>query len=154
MTSQPTVPPTHLPTHLSPQPPAETPAVTPAVTPIHTLFKPLPSAQGGTVAHVEIWFNDQALSVPGGRSVAAALLAAGVARFRATPVSGAPRAPFCMMGACFECLVEIDGVPSRQSCMVEVKAGMRIRSQEGARDLPPFETASPLDASMENAHGR
>ena len=95
-----------------------------------------------------------ALSVPGGRSVAAALLAAGVARFRATPVSGAPRAPFCMMGACFECLVEIDGVPSRQSCMVEVKAGMRIRSQEGARDLPPFETASPLDASMENAHGR
>jgi predicted molibdopterin-dependent oxidoreductase YjgC len=56
-----------------------------------------------------------------------------------------------MMGACFECLVEIDGVPSRQSCMVEVKAGMRVRSQEGARDLPP---AAPIDASLENAHGR
>ena len=116
---------------------------------IHTLFKPLPGEQGA--AAIEIWFNDRPLTVAAGRSVAAALLAAGVSRFRATPVSGAPRAPFCMMGACFECLVEIDGVPSRQSCMVEVKAGMRVRSQEGARDLPP---AAPIDASLENAHGR
>jgi hypothetical protein len=91
-----------------------------------------------TDASVEIWFNEQALNVPGGRSVAAALLAAGVSRFRATPVSGAPRAPYCMMGACFECLVEIDGVPSRQSCMVTVQDGMRIRSQEGARALPSW----------------
>ncbi|SAK80557.1 NAD(FAD)-dependent dehydrogenase [Caballeronia calidae] len=114
----------------------------------HTLFKPLSGADGG---NIEIWFNDEALTVPAGRSVAAALLAAGVSRFRATPVSGAPRAPYCMMGACFECLVEIDGVPSRQSCMVEVKAGMRVRSQEGARDLPPTQS---VDASLENAHGR
>ncbi|MFM0736015.1 (2Fe-2S)-binding protein [Paraburkholderia xenovorans] len=116
----------------------------------HTLFKPLASAQDAAAANLDIWFNDQPLSVPGGRSVAAALLASGVSRFRATPVSGAPRGPFCMMGACFDCLVEIDGVPSRQSCMVEVKAGMRIRSQEGARDLPP---ASMTDAPLENAHG-
>jgi predicted molibdopterin-dependent oxidoreductase YjgC len=53
-----------------------------------------------------------------------------------------------MMGACFECLVEIDGVPSRQSCMVTVRDGMRIRSQEGARDLPP------VAVSLEDAHGR
>ncbi|BFG78750.1 (2Fe-2S)-binding protein [Paraburkholderia terrae] len=108
------------------------------------LFKALPGAD----APVDIWFNDQPLSVPGGRSVAAALLASGIARFRATPVSGAPRAPYCMMGACFECLVEIDGVPSRQSCMVTVRDGMRIRSQEGARDLPP------VAVSLEDAHGR
>src|SRR5579875_3785983 len=102
-----------------------------------SLFRPLPGAQDAAAATVDIWFNYQPLAVPGGRSVAAALLASGIARFRATPVSGAPRAPFCMMGACFDCLVEIDGVPSRQSCLVEVRAGMRIRSQEGARDLPP-----------------
>jgi predicted molibdopterin-dependent oxidoreductase YjgC len=106
------------------------------------------NAQGG--ATIQIWFNDQPLSVPGGRSVAAALLAAGVQRFRATPVSGAPRAPYCMMGACFECLVEIDGMPSRQSCLVTVQDGMRIHSQEGARDLPPVSDVNPL----ENAHGR
>jgi predicted molibdopterin-dependent oxidoreductase YjgC len=111
----------------------------------------LPDAQAAATANVAIWFNREPLFVPGGRSVAAALLAAGVSRFRATPVSGAPRGPFCMMGACFECLVEIDGVPSRQACMVQVEAGMRIRSQEGARDLPP---ATLTDAPMENAHGR
>ncbi|MGF6769994.1 hypothetical protein P3T18_002473 [Paraburkholderia sp. GAS199] len=122
--------------------------------PIHSLFKPLAGAPGTAAANVDIWFNDQPLSVPGGRSVAAALLASGVSRFRATPVSGAPRAPYCMMGACFECLVEIDGVPSRQSCMVEVKAGMRIRSQEGARDLPPFDASTTTDSPLENAHGR
>jgi D-hydroxyproline dehydrogenase subunit gamma len=120
----------------------------------HSLFKPLQGAEG---VSIDIWFNDQPLAVQGGRSVAAALLAAGVSRFRATPVSGAPRAPFCMMGACFECLVEIDGVPSRQSCMVEVKPGMRIRSQEGARDLPPadaHDSHASADAPMENAHVR
>lgn len=98
-------------------------------------------------ASVEVWFNEQALTVADGRSVAAALLAAGVRRFRATPVSGAPRAPYCMMGACFECLVEIDGVPSRQSCMVTVRDGMRIRSQEGARAL----SSSRLPLSGENS---
>ncbi|MEM5313496.1 (2Fe-2S)-binding protein [Paraburkholderia sp. JHI869] len=113
------------------------------------LFKTLSDAE----ARVDIWFNGQPLSVPGERSVAAALLAAGVSRFRATPVSGAPRAPFCMMGACFECLVEIDGVPSRQSCMAPVRAGMHIRSQEGARDLPP-ETGANADTLEENAHAR
>jgi D-hydroxyproline dehydrogenase subunit gamma len=35
--------------------------------------------------------------------------------------------------------------------MVEVKAGMRVRSQEGARDLPP---SNSVDVSLENAHGR
>jgi predicted molibdopterin-dependent oxidoreductase YjgC len=98
---------------------------------------------------IQIWFNDQLLNVPSGRSVAAALLAAGVQRFRATPVSGAPRAPYCMMGACFECLVEIDGVPSRQSCLVTVRDGMRIHSQEGASDLPPMSYTT-----RESVHGR
>jgi hypothetical protein len=55
-----------------------------------------------------------------------------------------------MMGACFECLVEIDGVPNRQSCLIEARDGMRIHSQEGARDLPPL----PAPSATENAHGR
>lgn len=67
-----------------------------------------------------------------GDTVAAALLAAGVARFRATPPSGAPRGPWCLMGVCFECLVEIDGHPSRQACQTLVVEGMRVRRQLGA----------------------
>ena len=41
-----------------------------------------------------------------------------------------------MMGVCFDCLAEIDGVANRQSCMVAARPGMRIRRQRGAR--PPF----------------
>lgn len=84
---------------------------------------------------VTLSFNGDALNVPSGISVAAALLMSGVERFRATPVSESPRAPYCMMGVCFECLVNIDGVPNRQSCLIEVVDGMQVRSQEGARDL-------------------
>lgn len=98
------------------------------------LFHPVAS-ETGTARTVNLTFNGETLSVPAGTSVAAALLLSGVNRFRATPVSEAPRAPYCMMGVCFECLVDIDGVPNRQSCLIEVAEGMRIRSQEGARDL-------------------
>jgi len=118
--------------------------------PLFRVLSPASGIDAQADATIQIWFNDQPLSVPGGRSVAAALLAAGVQRFRATPLSGAPRAPYCMMGACFECLVEIDGMPSRQSCLVTVQDGMRIHSQEGARDLPPLSDVKPA----ENAHGR
>ncbi|MEM8744776.1 MAG: (2Fe-2S)-binding protein [Pseudomonadota bacterium] len=64
-----------------------------------------------------------------GDSVAAALLSASPEFTRRSPVSGAPRAPYCMMGICFECLVEIDGVPNRQACMVQVRDGMTVRRQ-------------------------
>ena len=74
---------------------------------------------------VRVWLDEAPLDLPEGANLAAALLAAGVREFRNTPVSGAPRAPFCMMGACFDCLVDIDGV-TRQACMLEVVEGMRI----------------------------
>jgi len=99
-----------------------------------SLFQPVASEVRSTRT-VSLTFNEQSLTVPAGISVAAALLMSGVSRFRATPVSESPRAPYCMMGVCFECLVEIDGVPNRQSCLIEAADGMRIHSQEGARDL-------------------
>ena len=77
-----------------------------------------------------------------GDSVAAALLAAGVTSTRETPVSGAPRAPFCMMGTCFECLVEIDGEENVQACMTLIRDGMTVRRQRGARQ---FEATEEID---------
>jgi hypothetical protein len=65
----------------------------------------------------------------------AALLAAGVDVCRTTPVSGAPRAPYCMMGVCFDCLVTVDGVGNRQGCLVRVAEGMRVAVQRGKREL-------------------
>lgn len=68
-----------------------------------------------------------------GDTLAVALLQAGITRFRDTPVSASPRGPLCLMGVCFDCLVEVDGVPNVQACMVPVRAGMRVRLQQGAR---------------------
>ena len=81
---------------------------------------------------VRFEFEGQAIEAREGDSLAAALLAAGIDRFRVTPTSGRPRGPYCMMGACFECLVEVDGAPNRQACMVRVTPGMRVRCQDGA----------------------
>ena len=63
-----------------------------------------------------------------GESVAAVLLRQAEGWSRTTPVSQSPRAPYCMMGVCFECLVTIDGVPGRQGCLVRVRDGMSISS--------------------------
>lgn len=70
-----------------------------------------------------------------GDTVAAAMLAAGVDYCRTTPVSGASRAPYCMMGVCFDCLVTVDGVGNRQGCLVRVREGMQVELQYGKREL-------------------
>jgi len=78
----------------------------------------------------EVMFDSNKLELPRHSNLAASLLAAGVTRFRETPLSGAPRAPFCMMGACFDCLVKIDGV-TRQACMETVRDGLVIEPAHG-----------------------
>jgi hypothetical protein len=70
-----------------------------------------------------------------GETVAAVLLRQAEAWNRLTPVSGAKRGPYCMMGVCFECLAEVDGVASTQTCLVSVRDGMRVTRQTGKRRL-------------------
>jgi predicted molibdopterin-dependent oxidoreductase YjgC len=80
-----------------------------------------------TANTVAIEFDGVSLQVPATVSLAAALIAAGIRKTRTTPVSRAPRTAFCMMGVCFDCLVEIDGV-SRQACQVVVHPGLEVHS--------------------------
>ena len=79
-----------------------------------------------------VFIEGQAVRVPRGETVAAAVLVQGLGHTRTTPETGAPRAPFCMMGVCFECLMTIDGISNRQACMEHVREGMRIQRQHGA----------------------
>jgi predicted molibdopterin-dependent oxidoreductase YjgC len=81
---------------------------------------------------VSFTFNGVPTMARQGDSVAAALLAAGGWITRRTPVSGAARGPYCMMGVCFECLVKIDGRTNRQACLITVEDGMRVEIQDGA----------------------
>ncbi|CAD6517222.1 (2Fe-2S)-binding protein [Paraburkholderia metrosideri] len=90
---------------------------------------------GAPTRTVRIVVDGRRVDVPEYANVAAALLHAGVAVFRHTPVGAAPRAPYCMMGVCFDCLVEIDGLPNQQACMVRVRDGMEVRAMAGARTL-------------------
>jgi predicted molibdopterin-dependent oxidoreductase YjgC len=98
------------------------------------MFRP---RRDGAPATVAVVVEGRTILVPEGASAAAAFLAAGIGPIRSTPVGGSPRLPYCMMGVCFDCLAEIDGVPNRQSCMVLVRPGMRIAQQIRARRVPP-----------------
>jgi predicted molibdopterin-dependent oxidoreductase YjgC len=71
-----------------------------------------------------------------GETIAAALLAAGFDYSRTTPVSQSPRAPFCLMGVCYECLVVIDGQPNQRACQVLVHDGMQVQRQKGSGPVP------------------
>lgn len=84
---------------------------------------------------IEIQIDGQAVSAEPGESVAAVLLRAGSGIARTTPVRGTARAPYCMMGVCFDCLATVDGVPSMQTCLVTVRPGMRIERQHGKRSF-------------------
>jgi predicted molibdopterin-dependent oxidoreductase YjgC len=81
-----------------------------------------------------VTIDGDTVQVNAGDSVAAAALAHGLRSTRTTPVSGAPRAPFCLMGVCFECLMVIDGKPNQRACMQTVREGMCIETQQGAGD--------------------
>ena len=84
----------------------------------------------------DVGAKDVAITIDGvpftaraGDTVAAALLASGRLACRTTPVTGAARGPFCMMGACFDCLVTVDDRPNQQGCAIAVAAGMRVATQ-------------------------
>ena len=79
---------------------------------------------------VSINFEGMKLDVEKGQTVASALLVGGNKFFRSSVVSGQPRAPYCVMGVCFECLIEIDGIPNQRACMIPVREAMEIKRQQ------------------------
>jgi D-hydroxyproline dehydrogenase subunit alpha len=91
-----------------------------------------------------IRFDGREIEALAGESVAAALAAAGIRTLRQTR-TGVPRGLWCGMGACFECVVTIDGKPEQRACLAKVEDGMDIRST--APDTPaalaPVPTAEP-----------
>jgi hypothetical protein len=110
------------------------------------MFRTRPDQRPETV---QVFVEGRALMVPEGSSAAAAILISGLSSIRETPVSGSPRMPWCMMGVCFDCLAEIDGVANRQACMVPVVAGMQIaRQQRGGNALSILTVDSRVDDAV------
>ncbi|MEO1536731.1 MAG: (2Fe-2S)-binding protein [Pseudomonadota bacterium] len=61
-----------------------------------------------------------------GELLATVLFRQPVSVFRRHPVDQSQRTAFCMIGVCFECLVEVDGVPNQQACLITVSDGMKV----------------------------
>jgi predicted molibdopterin-dependent oxidoreductase YjgC len=101
------------------------------------MFKRLPETDVAEAAAVPVTIDGDAFNARAGDSVASALFASGRVTCRTTPVSGAPRGPFCMMGVCFDCLVAVDGRPNQQGCLIPVVPGMRIETQRGEPEVAP-----------------
>lgn len=80
-------------------------------------------------------FDDRDVPAIEGETVAAALTAAGILKLRQAR-SGAPRGLWCGMGACFECVVTIDGRPEQRACLTKVADGMKVSSSAPADPQP------------------
>lgn len=79
---------------------------------------------------VTFTFENQKIETRAGDTVAAALVMTQQYHLRDSVVSGDPRGVYCMMGTCFECLVEIDGQPSVQACQTIARDGMIVCRQK------------------------
>ncbi|MBH69332.1 MAG: sarcosine oxidase [Rhodospirillaceae bacterium] len=84
---------------------------------------------------VRIYFEGELIEALEGDTIASALLAAGVTDFRHSVVSESERGPYCLMGACFECLMEIDGIGHQQACLIPVRDEMRICRENAKRSI-------------------
>ena len=82
-----------------------------------------------------------------GETIAAALSAAGIVAFRRTH-SGAPRGLHCGMGACFDCVVTVDGRIGQRACMTNAADGMVV-SGEPTLPLAPL-GPDPTSAAAED----
>lgn len=80
---------------------------------------------------MEIVIDGRRVRVSAGMTLAAALLDAGITAFRVS-VTGAPRAPICGMGSCFECRVTVDGRPHQRSCLIPCRDGMIVETGSGS----------------------
>ncbi len=89
-------------------------------------------------------FDGSSIAALEGETIAAALSAAGIVAFRRTQ-SGAPRGLHCGMGACFDCVVTVDGRIGQRACMTKVADGMIVT---GAAALPLAELGSEPDAAQ------
>jgi predicted molibdopterin-dependent oxidoreductase YjgC len=86
---------------------------------------------------VTITVDGQSVDAEVGESVAAVLLRMPDAWSRLNAATGARRAPYCMMGVCFECTAEVDGVPSIQTCLAQVRDGMTVVRPMDKRRIAP-----------------
>lgn len=75
---------------------------------------------------VEITVDGRTVAAYSGEPLAAVFLRLDDIHTRTSFPSAKPRAPYCMMGVCFECVVHVEDVGTIRSCQQTVHAGMKV----------------------------
>ncbi|WP_149180689.1 (2Fe-2S)-binding protein [Streptomyces sp. TRM49041] len=92
---------------------------------------PLGLVRAEPTAPYTFTFDGRPLPAHPGQTLAAALWAAGVMSWRTTRDGGAPRGAFCGIGTCYDCLATVNGRPNRRACLIPVRPGDSVTTQEG-----------------------
>ncbi|MBN1155609.1 FAD-dependent oxidoreductase [candidate division KSB1 bacterium] len=85
---------------------------------------------------IHFTFDGQDITALEGDTIAAALHAAGIRTLSHSLRRHHPRGLFCAIGKCSSCLMEVDGCPNVKTCLVPVKDGMVVKSQDGWGRFP------------------
>lgn len=96
------------------------------------MFKRIDGVVRGPRTHITV--DGRQVEADEGATLAIALLEAGCIPTRHHH-HGEARAPFCLMGTCFECLVHVNGVQNVQACQLKVTSGMVVIRPAGIREL-------------------
>ena len=89
----------------------------------------VPAAREAFVVHVD----GQALAAYDGDTIAAVLVRDGRVSWRRTRTGDRPRGLFCGIGACYDCLVSVDGVRGVRACVAPAFPEAYVSTDEGAR---------------------
>jgi 2Fe-2S iron-sulfur cluster binding domain len=73
-------------------------------------------------------FDGAPMTAEAGQTLGAALLATGVRSWRRTRSGGRPRGLFCGIGACFDCLVDVNEDRAVRACLVLVREGDEVHT--------------------------
>ena len=92
----------------------------------HPILGPLPPA-----GEVTIYCDGRKITAREGETVAAALAAEGILRFRKTVKYKESRGIFCAIGRCTDCAMTVNGVPNIRTCITTVEENMQVETQAG-----------------------
>ena len=84
------------------------------------------NARDASITTARISVDGRVVDVAATHTLAVALLDAGAGALRRTRINGSQRAMLCGIGACFDCLVDVQGRGLVRSCLTEVEDGMTV----------------------------
>lgn len=77
---------------------------------------------------IEFEYDGKLITTQKGHTIAEALLANGIKRFRATR-NNHSRGVYCNMGICYECRMIVNGVPNVRTCTTLATPGCKVETQ-------------------------